>query len=138
MAVEGGWFRDEAFTYSTANGAASQYYFVRSTAQFTATLCVGATGGSNRPVGVLQNDPTGGQGATVRMIPQGGYSKVSAGGTITLGDWLTCSTGGQAITTTTTGTYIIGYAVTASTAANQIITVDLGHAPVFYTAGASA
>ena len=134
MATEGGWFRDEACTASTAGGTLAQYLIVRSTGQNTAALCVGSSGGASGPRGVLQDDPTSGQGCTVRRL---GFSKITASASITIGDKITCSTGGKALTATATGELVIGYANTAATAADQVIEVDLV-GPFFYTAGATA
>lgn len=124
---------DESFI-AAADLSSNQYYIVKTTGENTANLCTGSSGGNAGPRGVLQNDPGTSQAATVRLA---GLTKVSAGGTISIGDLVTCTTGGQALTANTTGQLCIGRANSASTAAGQLIEVFL-NGPLFYTAGATA
>jgi hypothetical protein len=133
MAAEGGFVWDESYT-AAASLASNQYYIIKSTGADTANLCTGSSGGSAGPRGVVQNDPASGQAATVRHL---GKTKISAGGTVSIGDLITCTTGGQALAATTTGQLCIGRANSASTAAGQVIEAFL-FTPIFYTAGATA
>lgn len=117
MATEGGFRVDESLTASTGLTAA-QYFFVRSTGGNTCLLATSATGGVNRAVGVLQNDPASGQAAQVRFI---GRSKITTGGAITAGDLIASSTGGAAVTASTTGQFVVGKALNAGSSAGTII-----------------
>lgn len=133
MSISGGFFWDDSFSANSTG--LTQFYIVRSTGQNLADICTGSSGGANGPLGILQNDPTVvGEEATVRIL---GLSKCSAGGTVSIGDWITSTTAGQALTATTTGQRCIGKANSASTAAGQIIEVFM-FGPLFYTAGATA
>lgn len=133
MAVEGGFVHDRSFS-AASTLSANQFYIVRSTGAGIVDLCTSSTGGASKPRGVLQNDPKINEAASVRVL---GLSKCSAGGTVSIGDMVTCTTGGQALTANTTGQWCIGFAESASTAAGQVIEVFL--APGwFFTAGATA
>ena len=103
---------------------------MQSTAADACRMATGSSGlNSGAAIGVLQNDPDSGQAASVRRI---GRTLVSAGGSVAIGDMLTCSTGGQAIEAATTGQFCWGRANTASTAAGQIIEADVNFFPTFY------
>lgn len=62
-------------------------------------------------VGVLQNKPESGEMATYRFH---GTSKVKAGGSISIGDWVTSDSSGHAVATTTDGNITIGRALEAA------------------------
>ena len=133
MAAEGGFVYDESFS-AAASLASNQYFIVKSSGQDSVNLCTGSSGGAAGPRGIVQNDPGSGQAATVRIW---GKSKASAGGSVSFGDQITCSTGGQVITATTTGQVVLGWANSASTAAGQVIEVFLTGRH-YFTAGATA
>lgn len=61
---------------------------------------------------------------TLRLLNSGGSFGVQAGGTVSRGDLLTTNSSGQAVTASS-GNFIIGMAMEASTAADQIIEVLL-------------
>lgn len=123
MAADNGFSVDYS-GQSTGSFASSQFFIVKSTANSPngdklIALSIGSSGGAAAVLGVIQNNPTDGQAAIVRRF---GPTKVSANGTIAIGDPLACTTGGQAITANTTGQYVWGRAESASTgAAGQVI-----------------
>lgn len=98
-----------------ADLSAKQYHFVKiDNGTGNAVLVNGAT---DRPVGVLQNNPIAGQEAEVLIV---GGTKVVAGGTASAGQPLFASASGNAVTLTfgTTGSaaYAVGTFVTAGSA----------------------
>jgi hypothetical protein len=130
MSIEkSGWAWDETFVaHSSGTLAGYQYYFVYSTGAATnglpyVALCVNATNGTNRPLGVLQNDPAAGQAAVVRIM---GITKIATEAAVTAGAIVTCSTGGTALTSTTTGNSAMGKALsTSATTSGEIINLLL-------------
>lgn len=117
MAAEGGHVWDISAA-SSGSLTSSQFYFVKLAAQDVVALCTGSSQGSARAFGVLQNDPDSGQAAQVRKL---GLTKLVAGGSIAVGDWIACSTGGTGLSAGTTGQFCVAVANSASTAAGQII-----------------
>jgi hypothetical protein len=94
-----------------------QYYFLKVTGDHTAGL---ADNTDTAVVGVLQNKPqTTGSAATVAIR---GVSLVSAGEAIAAGDVVYVGAGGQGAAT---GTTVVGVAIKAATAADQLIPVLL-------------
>ena len=91
-----------------------------------ASMCLSSTGtGTAMPIGVVQNTPTSGHAATVRLM---GRSKLlaSSSGTIAYGDFVSSTTWGAGISITTSGGRVLGIARSASTgAAGQLVEVDL-------------
>ena len=87
---------------------AKQFFIVQLAADADVEVAEGAT---DLIVGVLQNAPDTGEQATYRF---GGTTKVSAGGTIAVGDWVTTDSAGEAIATTTDGNIVIGRALAAA------------------------
>lgn len=73
-------------------------------------------------IGVLQNKPASGKPASVM---RDGISKMVAGAAVNLGAAVTTDTSGRVVTAST-GNAILGYALLASTAADQLISVALG------------
>jgi hypothetical protein len=130
---------DKSFT-SVSDLSTLQFYIVSSSAAGNVDLCVassGATGVVRRPYGVLQNAPTSGKAAIVR---RGGTSKcvASSSGTISVGAFVACSTAGNAMAATT-GMWVVGTAMTASTgAAGQLIELDMAYQFSYQAAGATA
>jgi hypothetical protein len=98
--------------------SAKQFYIVQQDANGDVEVAEGAT---DLLLGVLQNDPKSGEGATYRFI---GTSKVIAGGTIAVGDWITTDANGKAVATTTDGDVVIGKALEAAVT-NDIFEVQL-------------
>lgn len=138
MATESTFVFDKSFT-AAESLATSQFYIVSSSAAGVAAICTASSGITTvvaRAYGVVQNNPTSGNAATVRVL---GTSKVvaSSSGTIAVGAFVGSSTWGTAVTATT-GFYCIGRSMTASTGASgQLIEVDL-LGPFMYIAGATA
>ncbi len=112
---------ERSFVCGATSMATKQYYIVKQHTDGTAILAgVNGVGA----VGVLQNKPAIGAAALVRF---GGTTKVIAGGTITVGAWVTSDTNGKAIATTTDKDVVIGrFLGTASAASGDIIEVALG------------
>jgi hypothetical protein len=79
-----------------------------------------ATAASENYLGVLNNQPKLGETAEVCGRNAPGTFKVVLGGTVAFGDSLTSDANGAAITTTTAGNQIIGFAQEAGVA-GQII-----------------
>lgn len=73
-------------------------------------------------IGVLQNKPESGQAATVRYV---GTTKVVASAAIAIGEEVTSTSAGKAVTTTTDGDFVIGRALEAAAADGDIIEVQL-------------
>jgi hypothetical protein len=99
---------------------AKQYYIVKQHTDGTVILAAAAT---DKIIGVLRNKPAVGQGALVQFL---GTAKVIAGGTITVGAWVTSDSSGKAVATTTDKDVVIGkYIGTASAVSGDIIEVQL-------------
>ena len=90
--------------------SSKQYFIVQLDASGDIEIGEGAT---DLLVGVLQNKPEDGQAATYRFL---GTSKVQAGGTVAIGDWVTSASDGEAVATTTDGDIVIGRALEAADA----------------------
>lgn len=112
---------ERSFVTGATTLAAKQYYIVKQHTDGTAILSAAAT---DKHIGVLQNKPTVGQAALVRFL---GTTKVVAGGSISVGAWVTADSNGKAVATTTDKDVVIGkYLGTASAASGDIIEVQLG------------
>lgn len=96
-----------------------QYCIVQLSATGKAEVGEGAT---DLIIGVLQNKPKSGEGALVRFL---GTSKVKAGGAISIGDFVTTNSSGEAVATTTDGNIVIGRALEAADD-GDIFEVQLG------------
>jgi hypothetical protein len=102
-----------------ADLSANQYYFVKINSSGLAVLCSGAT---DKPIGVLQNDPASGEEAVITVV---GGSKVVAGASIDEGVLIgTASTGKADAKTPGTDTteYVVGTVILAAGADNEILT----------------
>ena len=88
----------------------------------TATGCDVATANTDILLGVAMTNAAAGEMVTVRVL---GIARVQASAAITLGDRVTATTAGQAVTTTTDKQTIIGRALEAATAQNDLIAVFL-------------
>ena len=89
MAYEIPGFDIGTFTAS-ADLSTKQYYFVKLSSATQVTVCAAVT---DKPIGVLQNNPESGEQAIVRCL---GISKVSADATLAAGDVLGTAADGQA------------------------------------------
>lgn len=98
---------------SGPNGA-GQFLLMKCTTGGKATLCAA---NADVPIGILQNDPVSGAAANIAFA---GVSKVVVGASVSAGAALMSDTSGRAITQTGTNP-VIGYALDAATAANQLI-----------------
>lgn len=104
-----------------ADLSSSQFKFVESNSSGTATVCNSA---GEYALGVLQNDPTSGNAAT---IATSGISKVVLGGTVAINDQISTDASGRAIAATT-GHKILGIAIKGG-AVGEIGSVLLRPAP---------
>lgn len=112
---------ERSFTCGATSLATKQFYIVKQHTDGTMILAAAAT---DKIVGVLQNKPAVGQAALVRFL---GTTKVVAGGTISVGAWVTAYSNGKAVATTTDKDVVLGkYLGTASAASGDIIEIQLG------------
>lgn len=112
---------ERSFTCGATSLATKQFYIVKQHTDGTMILAAAAT---DKIVGVLQNKPAVGQAALVRFL---GTTKVVAGGTISVGAWVTADSNGKAVATTTDKDVVLGkYLGTASAASGDIIEIQLG------------
>ena len=115
---------DSQSTISLAAGAdlsSKQYTFVK----LSGTGVISAAAATDVVIGVLQNAPTSGKTAEVAV---GGITKLKASAAISVGALVgTTSTGlAVALTAGTDNTkYVFGQAITAASAASDIITVAI-------------
>lgn len=77
---------------SNADLSGKIYHFVKLLSTGKVDVCAATT---DKPIGILQNKPTAGQAAIVRVT---GESQVSAAGTIAVGDTVGTDVNGQAAT----------------------------------------
>lgn len=123
MTVSNGLF-DITFSAS-GDLSAKQYYFMRpaSTAKYVFTAC-GASGAG--PIGVLQNDPTSGEEAVVRIY---GTTALVCNATtaISYGDWLTSASDGQGVVSTGSAFHAMALGALASGSGVQIEALLLPH-----------
>jgi len=111
----------KSFTCGATSLATKQYYIVKQHTDGTMILAAAAT---DKIVGVLQNKPVVGAAANVQI---GGTVKVIAGGTISVGAWVTSDSNGKAVATTTDKDVVFGkYLGSASAASGDIIEVQMG------------
>jgi hypothetical protein len=100
-----------------ADLSAKQYYFVKLDATGKAVVCSGVT---DKPVGVLQNDPTSGQAAEVVVA---GLTKVSTNAALAIADLIGTSADGQAaayVAGTDTTKYVVGTILVTSGGADEV------------------
>lgn len=135
MAAESAFFLDISAKAAADYSTTGQYRFVAQSSGDLISLCVtGSTMGSAGPFGILQNDPSSNQAATVRVF---GLSKCVASEGIAAGALITVDAVGQARNALSTGTFVIGRALSTATTSGNIFEVfvqPLG----MYSAGASA
>jgi hypothetical protein len=105
---------------AAADLSSSQYRFVKLDSAGKAAACSAAT---DRPIGVLQNNPTSGNVAEVLVA---GGTKLVLGGTVTEGQIVSPSSTGTAVTIapgTDTTKYICGSALTEGVSGDIISAV---------------
>ena len=98
---------------AAADLSGKQYYFVKLASATTVNVCTATT---DRAIGILQNDPTSGQSAVVRIF---GISKVVADGTIAFNNVIGTSADSQAdaiVPGTDTSVVTLGIAIQAASA----------------------
>lgn len=119
MAIEGGATAVYlAGVSASADLSAKKFYFVKVSGALTVTVCAAAT---DIPCGVLQNNPTSGQAASVMAI---GQSKVSSDAALTAGALIGTSADGQAdakVAGTDTTEYVVGQVLETSGAAGGLV-----------------
>ncbi len=121
MTVEGSRAIDETMT-AGEDLSNDQFKFVKLSANRTVIKCTALT---DRPIGVLQDDPLINQGATVRMI---GISKLSSDAALAFGDLIGTSADSQGdvkIPGTDTTEFIVGHVVAGSGAADELASVAI-------------
>jgi len=99
--------------------SAKQFYFVKINPSGLAVACSGAT---DKPIGVLQNDPTSGKEAIVTVV---GGTKVVASASIDEGVLIGTASTGKAdakVPGTDTTEYVVGQVILASGADGEILT----------------
>lgn len=112
---------------ASADLSAKQFYFVKMSGEGTVTVCAGAT---DKPVGVLQNNPTSGQEAKVCAI---GVTKVSGDADLNYGMLIGTSGDGQADAKTPgtdTTEYIAGQVIKGNGAAGGLATAVINCASI--------
>lgn len=97
----------------------NQFHFVT----LAADGQVDTTGAGASATGVLQDDNGDAAGKAV-VVAVGGRSKVSAGGAVAVGDNVASDANGQAVTAST-GDVILGVARSATSNADEILSVEL-------------
>lgn len=138
MAAESPFIYDESFI-AASDLSTKQYYIVSSSASGYADLCTASSGGISvltRAIGVLQNTPTSGHVAQVRLL---GKTKMvaSSSGSISIASFAACSTAGTAMTATT-GCWVLGPTQSVSSGVSgQLIEVIL-QGPFAYIAATTA
>ena len=107
---------------SAGDLSAKQFHFVKLDANGKAVICAAAT---DIPVGVVQNNPTAGQPATIMSM---GTSKISSGAALNEGDLIGTSAAGLAaalVAGTDTTKYVVGQMLTATGGASVIGTATI-------------
>jgi hypothetical protein len=100
-----------------ADLSSKQFYFVKLDSAGKAVACSGAT---DKPVGVLQNNPVSGQAAEIVVV---GLTKVSSNAALAIGDLIGTSADGQADAKTPgtdTTEFVVGTVLTTTGAADVI------------------
>lgn len=123
MAVEG---RQDLWSFTAgADLSSKQYHLVKLNASGQIVLAEAG----DKAIGVLVDNPGSGETGTVAVA---GITKVVAGAAVAAGAYLSSDANAQAITATdtnvgesTTGTHIIGQALSAASGANEFVTVVL-------------
>jgi hypothetical protein len=104
---------------ASASLTTKQFYFVKMSGEGTVTVCSGAT---DKPIGVLQNNPASGEAALICCV---GVTKVSGDADLGYGDLIGTSGDGQADAKTPgtdTTEYVVGSVLVGNGAAGGLIT----------------
>lgn len=110
-------------TFNTgADLSTKQHYFVKTDTAGEIVVC--SSNGENAQ-GILLNKPGDDAAGTVALIEGGGKCKVVAGVAISIGDYVCTGSAGKAAVADTDTEYVLGKALTASTADGQLITILL-------------
>lgn len=99
--------------------SAKQFYFVKINSSGQAVACSGAT---DKPIGVLQNDPASGKEAIVTVV---GGTKIVSSASIDEGVLIGTNSAGKAdakVPGTDTTEYVVGQVILAAGADNEILT----------------
>lgn len=99
--------------------SAKQYYFVKVNSSGAAVLCAAAT---DKPIGVLQNDPASGEEASILVV---GGTKVVVAASSDEGTVIGTTSAGKAtpyVAGTDTTKYLVGSVILAAGADNEIAT----------------
>lgn len=102
-----------------ADLTSAQYAFVKLDSSGNAVVCSAVT---DKPIGVLQNQPLSGKEASVLVS---GGTKVKAGAAVAIGDRIGTTTGSLAnpyVAGTDTTKYLVGTALTAAAASGELFT----------------
>lgn len=104
---------------AAADLSTKQFYFVKIDTSGQAALCAAAT---DRPIGVLQNNPAAGEEAVITVV---GGTKVVAGASLDEGTLIGTTAAGKAgakVPGTDSTNYVVGTVILASGADNEIAT----------------
>jgi hypothetical protein len=102
---------------ASADLSTKQFHFVKMSGNGTVDVCSAIT---DKPIGVLQNNPTSGQAAIVGIS---GTSKVVANATLAAGDVIGTSADAQAdpiVNGVDVTVYVCGQAITAASAGDTV------------------
>lgn len=136
MATESTFVYDESFP-AGEDLSSYQYYIVTAATSGYVQRCISSTGDAvTRALGVLQNNPTSGHAAIVRLL---GKSKVVCTSTAaaTLQGRVSCSTAGTAMLAST-GSWVLGHLLAGTTGGTSNVGEVLLLGPFTYVAGATA
>lgn len=101
-----------------ADAAITKNTFVK----LTSTGVDVATAATDKIIGIALNTVATGEQVSVCIS---GTAKVQASTTISIGAWLTATTAGQAVTTTTDHQVVVGVALSAATAQNDYVEMTI-------------
>jgi hypothetical protein len=104
-----------------ADLSSSQYRFVKHDS--TQNQVIVATAGTDKIIGVLLNAPKSGWEARVGLLNGSGTYQVVASTSISKDAYVTATTGGKAVTTTTAGNVVAGQALEAAGADGDLIEI---------------
>jgi len=96
--------------YVATSAIAGEGYIVK----LSSGEVVVATAATDKFIGVTTNKAAAGEQTDIRLRNAQGTAKVKAGGTIAVGDYVTATTAGKAVATTTSGNLILGMALEAA------------------------
>lgn len=133
MASESAWILDLDYS-SHSDNHANQFKAMK---LLSTSDCDLVADDADTPIGILQNKPTAGQAASIRIL---GVSKMvvdGSGTAIAFGDPIGINDAAIGIKTTVADSPLVGYAQGASSAANDVIAVLLAGPGSVYRTPAS-